>query len=200
MDIIEGRSSIEQTVLKDDEIEGLYLLPASQTREKVDIMPETMIQLCDELKKTFDFILIDCPAGIEQGFKNAIAAANTAFVVTTADIAAARDADRVIGLLEKSNVRQILLIINRIRSDLIKKGEMVNLDNVIETLGVDTIGLVPEDDYVIISNANGRLVINQPRSMAGKTYQNIARRICGEKVPIVNLDKRRGLRRLFGRQ
>jgi len=139
--------------------------------------------------------MIDCPAGIEQGFKNAIAAANRALVVTTPDIAAARDADRVIGLLEAAGMEQILLIVNRIRVDMIKKGDMINIDNVIDILGVDTIGLIPEDERVIACNAHGRLVLNEPHSLAGEAYQNIARRLCGEKVPIVKLEKSGGWRK-----
>jgi len=202
VDVVEGKCRLKQALIKDKRFEGLYLLPAAQTRDKNAVSPEQMINLCNELKEEFDYILIDCPAGIEQGFKNAIAGADRALVVTTPEVSAVRDADRIIGLLEANDVRNPMLIINRIRVDMVKKGDMMNIDDIIDILAIDLIGVVPDDENIIISTNKGEPVVTDNKSMAGQAYRNITQRITGQQVPIMDLEFDKGflgrLKRLFG--
>ena len=142
-----------------------------------------MIELTNKLKEEFDYILIDCPAGIEQGFKNAIAGANRALVVTTAEISAIRDADRIIGLLEANEIREPKLLLNRIREDMVKKKEMLGTDDVLEILAIDLIGVVPDDQSIIVSTNKGEPAVTDNKSAAGQAYKDIVRRIMGEEVP-----------------
>lgn len=202
VDLVEGRCTREQAIIPIRKQPRLFLLPAAQTKEKADITPQYMKDMCANLRPLFDFIIIDAPAGIDMGFKNAIAAADTAVIVTTPGIAAVRDADRVIGLLELAGVKEQWLILNRIRMDMIKKGDMLNIDNIIDILGIGTIGLVPEDEEVLASGMRGTMAVGAEGSRAGEAFMNIARRLCGESVPIVDLEDRRGLaqkfKKLFG--
>ena len=149
VDVVEEKCKLRQALIKDKRFEELFLLPAAQTRDKTAINEEQMKELTKKLKEDFDYILIDCPAGIEQGFKNAIAGADRAIVVTTAEISAIRDADRIIGLLESSEIRNPELIVNRLRPNMVKKGEMMEVDDIVDLLSVDLIGVVPDDEYII---------------------------------------------------
>ena len=146
VDVVEGNCRMKQALIRDKRYEQLYLLPSAQTRDKTSVTPEQMKKLCEELKQSFDFILLDCPAGIEQGFANAVAGANKAIVVTTPEVSAIRDADRIIGLLEAQDLRDIALIINRIRPDMVKRGEMMSVDDVQEILAVPLLGILPDDE------------------------------------------------------
>ncbi len=161
-----------------------------------------MISLCEELRKEFDYILVDCPAGIEQGFKNAIAGADRAIVVTTPEVSAVRDADRIIGLLEANDLRDQRLLINRVRPDMVKRGDMMSIDDIIDILAIDLIGVVPDDEKIIISTNKGEPAVTDNKSLAGEAYRGIARRIMGEDVPILNLQEEDGLmfkiKRFFG--
>ena len=191
VDVVEGNCKIKQALIKDKKYPELYLLPSAQTRDKTSVTPEQMKKLTDELREEFDYILLDCPAGIEQGFKNAIAGADRAIVVTTPEVSAIRDADRIIGLLEQNQIRKIDLIINRIRMDMVKRGDMMSVDDVTEILSVPLIGILPDDEQVVIGTNQGEPVIGLD-STAGKGYLNICKRILGLEVPYINLDTGKG--------
>ena len=158
VDVVEGNCRMKQALIRDKRYEQLYLLPSAQTRDKTSVTPEQMKKLCDELKQSFDFVLLDCPAGIEQGFANAVAGANKAIVVTTPEVSAIRDADRIIGLLEAQDLRDISLVINRIRPDMVKRGEMMSVDDVQEILAVPLLGILPDDEQVVIANNQGEAI------------------------------------------
>ena len=159
-------------------------MPAAQTRDKSAVNEEQMKTLVGKLKEEFDYIVIDCPAGIEQGFKNAIAGANRAIVVTTAEISAIRDADRIIGLLEASEIKNPELIVNRIRPNMVKKGEMMDVDDIVDLLAIDLIGVVPDDEFIITQTNKGEPVIQNKKAPSGKAYVEIAKRVMGEKIEI----------------
>ena len=188
VDVVEGRCRTKQALIKDKRYNGLYIIPAAQTRDKNAVSPEQMKKLTAELKKEFDYVLIDCPAGIEQGFKNAVAGADRAIVVTTPEVSAVRDADRIIGLLEANDIKDPHLIVNRIRPQMIKKGDMMNVDDIIDILAISLLGIVPDDENIIISTNRGEPAVADEKSKAGQAYRNITSRIMGEKVPIMELD------------
>jgi len=192
VDVIEGNCRIKQALIKDKRYPNLYLLPAAQTRDKTAVSPEQMKKLANELKDEFDYILMDCPAGIEQGFKNAIAGADRAFVVTTPEVSAVRDADRIIGLLEANEMKQTHLIVNRLRPDMVRRGDMMSSDDVVEILAVDLIGIIPDDENIVISTNQGEPLVGSD-TLAGQAYMNICRRIIGEDVPFLNLNGKQGL-------
>lgn len=202
VDAIEGFCRLKQALIKDKRFEGLFLLPAAQTRDKNSVSPEQMINLCNELRKEFDFVIIDCPAGIEQGFKNAIAGAQKAVVVTTPEISAVRDADRIIGLLEAHELRNPTLLINRVKHDMVKRGDMMSIEDIIDILAVDLLGVVPDDEKIVISTNRGEPAVVDPKSPAGRAYNNIARRLLGENVAISDMEHENGfllkIKRLFG--
>lgn len=202
VDVVEGVCRLKQALIKDKRYEDLYLLPAAQTKDKNSVSPKQMQDLCNDLKQEFDYILVDCPAGIEQGFKNAIAGADRAMVVTTPEVSAVRDADRIIGLLEAHELRNPLLIINRIRIDMVKRGDMMNIDDMIDILAIDLIGVVPDDENIIISTNKGEPAVSDPKSKAGQAFRNISKRLLGEQVPIMDLEMEKGfmekLRKIFG--
>lgn len=187
VDVVEGTCRVKQALIKDKRYEGLHLLPAAQTRDKSSISPEQMQKLCEELKQEFDFIVIDCPAGIEQGFKNAIAGADKAIVVTTPEVSAVRDADRIIGLLEAHEVKNPRLLINRIRIDMVKRGDMMNIEDILDILAIDLIGVVPDDEKRVISTNKGEPAVTDTKSAAGQAYREIASRIMGENIPVMPL-------------
>jgi septum site-determining protein MinD len=202
VDVTSGHCRLKQALIKDKRFEGLFLLPAAQTKEKTAVSPQQMIALCQDMKKEFDYCLIDCPAGIEQGFKNAIAGAEKAIVVTTPEVSAVRDADRIIGLLEAAELREPKLVINRIRPEMVKKGDMMDIDDMIDILAVDLLGVVPEDETIVVSTNRGEPAVLDSDSRAGEAYRNVARRIAGEDVPLMNLDVEESLmerlKRFFG--
>lgn len=202
VDVTSGVCRIRQALIKDKRYEGLHLLPAAQTKDKTAVNPDQMRALCEELRKEFDFVIIDCPAGIEQGFKNAIAGADRAIVVTTPEVSAVRDADRIIGLLEAAELREPKLIINRLRPKMVKHGDMMSIDDMIEILAIDLLGVVPEDDMVVVTTNKGETVVRDEKSQSGQAYRNITRRILGESVPLLNLEDQSGflnaLRRMIG--
>ncbi len=201
-DVTGGHCRLRQALIKDKRFEGLFLLPAAQTKDKTAVSPDQMKALCRELKEEFDYVIIDCPAGIEQGFRNAIAGADKAIVVTTPEVAAVRDADRIIGLLEAAELRDPRLIINRIRPRMVRHGDMMSIEDIIDILAIDLLGVVPEDEMVVISTNRGEPVVQDERSRSGQAYRNIVRRIKGEQVPMMNLDEggfvSRFLRRMIG--
>ena len=189
VDVIEGNCRINQALIKDKRYPTLYLLPSAQTRDKTAVSPEQMSKLTDQLKDEFDYILLDCPAGIEQGFMNAIAGASRAIVVTTPEVSAVRDADRIIGLLNANEIKKTELVVNRLRYDMVKRGDMMSSDDVVEILAVDLLGVVPDDENIVVSTNQGEPLVGS-KSLAGQAYENICKRIMGEEVPLLDLLKR----------
>ncbi|MDO4325577.1 MAG: septum site-determining protein MinD [bacterium] len=192
VDVVEGNCRLKQALIKDKRYSNLYLLPSAQTRDKTAVNPEQMKKLVEYLREDYDYILLDCPAGIERGFQNAIAGADRALVVTTPEVSAIRDADRIVGLLESSGIVKIDLILNRIRMDMVKRGDMMSLDDVMDILAVHIIGAVPDDENIVISTNQGEPLVGMD-SMAGQAYSNICRRIAGEQIPLMNLDTGYGI-------
>ena len=186
VDVIEGKCRLKQALIKDKKYPELCLLPSAQTRDKDAVTPEQMVELIDELRKEFDYILLDCPAGIEQGFKNAIAGADRALVGTTPEVSAIRDADRIIGLLEANDIHKIDLVINRIRMDMVERGDMLSKDDVLDILAVGLIGIVPDDENILISTNQGEPLVGS-NTPAGKAYQNICNRVMGKDVPFMEI-------------
>jgi len=184
VDVVEGRAKLKQALIRDKRFPTLYLLPAAQTRDKEAVSPEDMVRLCNNLKEEFDFIIIDSPAGIERGFKNAVTPADMAIIVTTPEVSAVRDADRVIGLLEAMEKSDSRLIVNRVRSKLVDRGDMLSVEDVLEILSIDLIGVIPEDEHIIISTNRGEPIVSNNSAPAGKSFMDIARRILGEDVPL----------------
>jgi septum site-determining protein MinD len=203
VDVIEGKCKLRQALIKDKRFKELFLLPAAQTRDKTAISEDQMKELIAKLKEEFDFVLIDCPAGIEQGFKNAIAGADRALVVTTAEISAIRDADRIIGLLESAEIKNPELIVNRLKPQMVRRGEMMDVDDIVDLLSIDLIGVVPDDEYIVTQTNRGEPVISNKKAPAGKAYIEISRRLLGEHIEVTVPGKETGfwarIKRLFGK-
>lgn len=189
VDVVEEACRVEQALIKDKRTKNLHLLPAAQTRDKNAVNPAQMKVLANELRKEFDFVLVDCPAGIEQGFKNAVAGADEAIIVTTPEVSAVRDADRIIGLLEVEGLKTPKLIINRIRPEMVKRGDMMDIEDMIEILAIELLGVVPDDEDIVISTNRGEPVVLENESRPGTAFRNVARRILGEDVPLMSLEK-----------
>lgn len=202
VDVVEEKCKLRQALIKDKRFSELFLLPAAQTRDKSAVNEEQMIELTNKLKEEFDYIIIDCPAGIEQGFKNAIAGANRAIVVTTAEISAIRDADRIIGLLESSEIKNPELIVNRLKPNMVKRGEMMDVDDIVDLLSIELVGVVPDDEYVVTQTNKGEPVVSNRKAPSGKAYLEIARRVLGENIEVTIPGREKGflatLKRLFG--
>ncbi|WP_315322234.1 septum site-determining protein MinD [Fusobacterium pseudoperiodonticum] len=188
IDVIEGRCRVSQALIKDKRCPNLVLLPAAQIRDKNDVNTDQMKELIYSLKESFDYILIDCPAGIEQGFKNAIAAADEAIVVTTPEVSATRDADRIIGLLEAAGIKSPRIVVNRLRIDMVKDKNMLSVEDILDILAVKLLGVVPDDETVVISTNKGEPLVYKGDSLAAKAFKNIASRIEGVEVPLLDLD------------
>jgi len=188
VDVIEGRCRLKQAMIKDKKFPTLHLIPAAQTRDKNAVSASDMNRLAKDLRSECDFVLIDSPAGIERGFKNAIAPADRVLVVTNPEVSAVRDADRVIGILEAEDKGPASLIINRLNPVMVKNHDMLSAEDVLDLLAVDLIGIVPDDDAVIVSANRGTPVAADPKSRAGEAFRNVARRLNGEEVPFLNLD------------
>lgn len=199
VDIIEGRCRLRQAMIRDKRLPELYLIPAAQTRDKSAVSPSDMVRLCDELRSECDWILIDSPAGIERGFRNALAPADIVLVVTNPEVSAVRDADRIVGLVEAEEKGPAKLIINRLNPNLVKRGDMLTSDDVLELLAIELIGIVPEDENVVISTNRGQPIALETKTRAGQAFQNIARRLQGEQVPFLDLEERDGWRNRFSR-
>jgi len=193
VDVTHGNCRLKQALIKDKRFEGLHLLPAAQTKDKTAVTPDQIRELCAQLKKEFDYVIIDCPAGIEQGFKNAIAGAEKAIVVTTPEVSAVRDADRIIGLLEAAELHSPKLIVNRLRPLMVKRGDMMSIDDIIDILAIDLLGVVPEDEMIVITTNKGEPAVLDSNSHAGQAYRNMARRITGEDVPLMDLEAETGI-------
>ena len=199
VDIVEGRSKLRQAMIKHKKFADLFLIPAAQTRDKMAVSPDDMVKLTDELREDFDYILIDSPAGIERGFRNALEPADEVLIVTNPEVSAVRDADRIIGLIEAADKGPGKLIINRLKTDMVKKGEMLSSEDVFDILGLTIIGIIPEDELVLSASNSGIPVTLNMQSKAGMAFNNVARRVIGEDVPFMNLDENPGiLQRLVG--
>lgn len=188
VDVIENRCRLSQAMIRDRRYENLFLIPAAQTRDKTAISPSDMIRLCDELRLQMDWIIIDSPAGIERGFRNALAPADIVLVITNPEVSAVRDADRIIGLVEAEEKGPAKLIINRINPNMVKRGDMLSAPDVVELLAVSLIGIVPEDEAVLVSTNHGLPVVLNQNSKAGQAFINIGKRLMGEEIPWMELD------------
>ncbi len=183
VDIVEGKCRKEQAMIRDRKLGNLFIIPAAQTREKDAVKPEEMVTLCNELAEEFDYVIIDCPAGIERGFKMAVAGAKTAIVVTTPEVSAIRDADRVIGLLEANLLKDVHLIVNRLNHKMVKRGDMMSTGDIVSLLSIPLLGVVPESEEVVISTNRGTPLVHEKNSRAGQAFRKIARRLNGENIP-----------------
>ncbi len=188
VDVIEGRCRLKQAMIRDKRFDDLHLIPAAQTRDKNAISPSDMMKLGDDLRDEADWVIIDSPAGIERGFRNAIAPADEILVITNPDVSAVRDADRIIGLIEAEQKEPAKLIINRLNPEMVQRGDMLDAEDVLELLAIKLIGIVPEDENVIVSTNVGKPVALDEKSRAGQAFRNIARRMMGDEVPMLNLD------------
>lgn len=188
VDIVEGRCKTRQAMIRDKRLPDLFLIPAAQTRDKNAVSPSDMIRLCDELRGEVDWVLIDSPAGIERGFRNAIAPADRVLIVTNPEMSAVRDADRVIGLLEAEEKAAPSLILNRLNPGLVRRGDMLSVEDVYDLLRIELIGIVPEDENVIMASNKGMPLTLEGKSRAGQAFRNIARRLSGEQIPFLELE------------
>ena len=189
VDAVEGRCRLRQAMIKDKRLPELYLIPAAQSRDKTAVTPGDMIELTNQMRSDFDYILIDSPAGIEQGFKNAVAPADKVLIITTPEVSAVRDADRIIGLIEAEDKGPGELILNRLRIEMVKRGDMLSTDDVIDILAIDLLGIVPDDESIVVSTNKGRPVVLDNGSLAGQAFRNIADRLTGKEVPFINLEE-----------
>jgi septum site-determining protein MinD len=199
VDVVEGRARLRQALIKDKRFPDLCLLPAAQTRDKDAVSKNDMIALANQLRAEFDYVLIDCPAGIEGGFRNAIAGADEVLIVTTPEVSAVRDADRIIGLVEAFEKGHPRLILNRIKPHMVNRGDMMSIEDVLQILAVDLVGVVPDDELIVTATNRGEVAALDRASRAGRAFVDIARRIKGEQVPFMPLDETPGmLERFFG--
>ena len=199
VDVVEGRCRLRQALIKDKRFPDLCLLPAAQTRDKDAVSTDDMIALSNQLRAEFDYVLIDSPAGIESGFRNAVAGADEVLIVTTPEVSAVRDADRIIGLVEAFEKGQPRLIVNRIRPKMVSRGDMMSVEDVLQILAIELIGAVPDDEQIVTSTNRGEVAVLDRSSRAGRAFADIGRRISGESVPFMLLEEPQGiLDRFFG--
>lgn len=192
VDVVEGTCRIRQAMIRDKRLPNLHLIPAAQTREKESVAPHQMVALCDELRKQFDYTVIDSPAGIEQGFRNSIAGADEVIVVTNPEVSSVRDADRIIGLVEAAEIPMPRLILNRVDASLVKRGEMMSLEDVTDILAIPVIGVVPMDEAIVMSTNRGEPAALDYNSRAGEAFREIALRITGQDIPLAPIVDDRG--------
>lgn len=184
--VIEGECRLKQALIRDKRLDNLYLLPAAQTRDKNCVTPEQMRDLVAQLKEEFDYVLVDCPAGIEQGFKNSVAGADRAIIVTTPEVSAIRDADRIIGLVEAAELPEPTLVINRFRQKMVDRGDMLDKADILEILAIPLVGIIPDHEEIIVSANRGLPVAYDDESVVGEAYRRVARRLTGEpEVPFI---------------
>jgi septum site-determining protein MinD len=188
VDVVEGRCRLRQALIRDKRLSELYLMPAAQTRDKTAVSPDQMVEICEQLRPAFDFVLVDSPAGIEQGYRNAVAPADQVIIVTTPEVSAVRDADRIVGLIEAEEKGPARLIINRLNPDMVRKGQMLSKEDVIDILAIDLLGIIPEDKQVIVSSNQGTPVALNGHSPSGQAFRNIAGRMLGEDIPLMALE------------
>lgn len=196
VDVVEGRCKLRQAMIRDKRLETLFLIPAAQTRDKTAVSPQDMIRLGEELRPEFDWVLIDSPAGIERGFRNAIAPADLVLIITNPEVSAVRDADRIIGLIEAEEKGPGRLILNRVKPEMVRRGDMLGTEDILDVLAIELIGIVPEDERVTVATNQGIPIALDSGSKAGQAFQNIARRLLGEDIPFESMESRDGF---FGR-
>lgn len=192
VDVCEGSCDFKKALIRDKRYENLCLIPAAQVKDKDAVTPMQMKNLVTKLKDEFDYVIIDCPAGIEQGFENAVAGADSAIVVTVPSVASVRDADRIVGLLEKHNITSVKLAVNKVRLKMVEKGLMLSIEEILDILAIELIGAIPDDESVIIAANTGTPCVSDEKSMAGAAYKNIAKRVLGEEVPLIDMKDKRG--------
>lgn len=200
VDVIEGRCRLRQAMIKDKRQPDLYLIPAAQTRDKTAVSPSDMVLVCDELRQEMDYVLIDSPAGIERGFRNAIAPTDQVLIVTNPEVSAVRDADRIIGLIEAEEKGPGYLLVNRFKADMVARGDMLSIEDILDILAIDLIGVIPEDDTILISTNRGTPVAMSSAngSSASQAFRNIAHRLNGQDVPFLDLTAKNGLLNRLG--
>ncbi len=187
VDAVEGHCRLQQALIRDKRLSELYLLPAAQTRDKSAVSEAQMHDLCSELREMTDFVLIDSPAGIEQGYRNAVSPADEVIIITTPEVSAVRDADRIIGLVEAEEKGPARLIINRLKPALVQRGDMLDTSDVLDILAIELVGVVPEDEQIIVSTNQGRPVALLNGSQAGLAFRHIAGRLLGDDIPFMEL-------------
>ena len=191
VDVVEGRAKIHQALIKDKRFDDLlFLLPASQHADKYSVQPEQVVEIIDKLDEFYDYIIIDSPAGIEQGFENSIVAADEAIIITTPEISAIRDADRIVGILEQRDIEPPKLIINRIRKEMMDEGDVMDIEEITRHLSIELLGIVYDDDAIVRTSNKGEPVVLDPDILSSKVYRNIARRILGESVPLLTIKEK----------
>ena len=189
VDVTENKCPYPKALVRDKRFENLFLMPAAQSRDKSAVTTTQMKHLVKQMEESFDYILIDCPAGIEQGFENAVAAAKKAIVVAMPEVSSVRDADRIIGLLEKHDIKEIKLVINKLRPKMVKSGSMLSIEDMLDILAIDLLGVVPDDENIIVAANKGEYVASMDKSQAGQAYRNIARRLGGEEIELVKMER-----------
>jgi len=199
IDVVEGRCRLQKAIIRDKRIATLHMLPAAQTRDKSAVSPDAMEKICAELRSQFDFTIIDSPAGIEGGFQNAIAGADEVVIVTTPHVSAIRDADRVIGLLEAAEKQRIYLVINRLQAAMVRRGDMLDIPDIMDILAIELLGTIPEDESIVVTSNRGELAWLHATWLAGQEYKNIARRLLGEEVPMLPIEADKGLLKWLAR-
>lgn len=193
VDVVEGHCRLRQALIRDKRLSELYLLAAAQTRDKSAVSPAQMIELCNQLRPDHDYILIDSPAGIEQGYRNAVAPADEVIIITTPEVSAVRDADRIVGLVEAEEKGPPTLIINRLDPAMVRRGQMLSTMDVVEILAIDLLGIIPEDKEIVISTNRGTPVVLDGRAPSGKAFRNIAGRILGQEIPFMPIKESSGV-------
>jgi septum site-determining protein MinD len=193
VDAVEGHCRLRQALIRDKRLSELYLLPAAQTRDKTAVSPEQMVELCDQLRPDFDFILVDSPAGIERGYRNAVAPSDRVIIITTPEVSAVRDADRIVGLVEADEKGPPILIINRLNPEMVRRGQMLSTEDVVELLAIDLLGIVPEDKEIVIATNQGVPIALDGKSPAGQAFRNIAGRLLGQDIPLMVLKESAGM-------
>ncbi len=189
VDVIEGKCRIKQALIKDKRYPGLYLMPSAQTRDKTSVTPPQMVRLVQSLREQFDYVILDCPAGIEQGFQNAIAGADRALVIATPEVSSIRDADRIIGLLGANEIEGIDLVVNKLKIDMVRRGDMMSVGDVSDILAIPLLGIVPDDENVVIAANQGEPLVGNS-TLAGRAYKNICCRVLGQDIPFLNFEKK----------
>jgi septum site-determining protein MinD len=192
VDVVDGFCRMQQALIRDKRLEGLFLLPAAQTKDKTAVSPDQMRTIVKELSRDFDYVLVDSPAGIEQGFKNAVAGADQGIIITTPEVSAVRDADRIIGLLEADEMYEPYLIVNRLRPEMVRRGDMMDVGDIVDILAIGLLGVVPEDESIVVSTNRGEPVVHDSHAQSSEAYRNMARRLLGEEVPLMSLQDDRG--------
>ncbi len=194
VDVVEGRCRLRQAMIKDKRQPELYLIPAAQTRDKMAVSPTDMVLICDQLREEMDYIIIDSPAGIERGFRNAVAPADDVIVVTNPEVSAVRDADRIVGLLEAEEKSAPKLVLNRVKPAMIARGDMLSVEDVLDILAIELIGVIPEDERILVSTNQGLPLVMHGLngSSAGQAFRNVAARVEGHDVPFMDLAVRDG--------